>query len=54
MIADWLSLTHALNNVNRSLGLADGYPFVLSETAIAKLRFVHDSIVRDPKRGAPA
>ncbi len=27
------------------MGLQDGYPFVLSTPAIAKLRFVHDTIV---------
>jgi len=44
MIADWFPLTHVLNNLNRGLGLADGYPFVLSAPAIEKLRFVHDTI----------
>ena len=33
----------ALNSLNRSMGLTDLYPFVLSEPAIAKLRFVHAS-----------
>ena len=33
-----------LNNLNRSMGLADAYPFVLSTPAIDKLRFVHDTI----------
>jgi hypothetical protein len=33
-----------LNNLNRGLGLSDGYPFVLSTPAIDKLRFVHDVI----------
>ena len=45
MIADWFPLTHVLNNLNRGLGLGDGYPFVLSTPAIAKLRFVHETIV---------
>ena len=44
MIAAWFPLTNALNSLNRSMGLADLYPFVLSEPAIAKLRFVHDVI----------
>lgn len=44
LIADWFPLTYLLNNLNRSMGLADGYPFVLSTPAIAKLRFVHDTI----------
>ena len=29
---------------DRGLGLPDGYPFVLSEPALTKLRFVHDTI----------
>jgi hypothetical protein len=41
MMADWFSLTYVLNNLNRALGLPDGYPFVLSEATIEKLRFVH-------------
>jgi hypothetical protein len=44
MVRDWLALTFLLNNLNRGLGLADGYPFVLSEPVINKLRFVHDTI----------
>lgn len=41
MMADWLAVTYVLNNLNRGLGLKDSYPFVLSDKAIAKLRFVH-------------
>lgn len=48
MIRDWFPLTYALNNLNRSLGLADGYPFVLSQPAVEKLRFVHETIERMP------
>ncbi len=40
----WFSLTYVLNNLNRGLGLADGYPFVLSTPAIDKLRFVHETV----------
>ena len=35
-----------LNNLNRGLGHADAYPFVLSPAAIGKLRFVEDVIGR--------
>jgi hypothetical protein len=45
LIGSWFPLTYILNNLNRSMGLADGYPFVLSTPAIAKLRFVHDTII---------
>jgi hypothetical protein len=45
LIADWFPLSYLLNNLNRSMGLADGYPFVLTTPAIAKLRFVHETIL---------
>jgi hypothetical protein len=44
MITDWFPLTYVLNNLNRGLGLQDGYPFILSTPAIDKLRFVHETI----------
>jgi hypothetical protein len=44
LIAGWVPLTVALNSLNRSMGLPDTYPFVLSERATSKLRFVHDVI----------
>ncbi len=44
MIDHWISLTYVLNNLNRGLGLADGYPFVLSDAVIEKLRFINESI----------
>lgn len=50
MIADWFPLTHVLNNLNRGLGLPDGYPFVLSSPAIEKLRFVHETIAEAGRR----
>jgi hypothetical protein len=34
----------ALNSINRSMGLPDLYPFVLSSAVIAKLRFVYEVI----------
>jgi hypothetical protein len=40
----WLSLTYALNNLTRGLGLADSYPFVLSGQVIEKLRFVFETM----------
>ena len=36
-----LLLTLVLNSLNRSMGLPDLYPFVLSSSAGAKLSFVH-------------
>ncbi|MBL0372524.1 putative zinc-binding metallopeptidase [Rhizobium sp. KVB221] len=40
VIAAWVPLTVAINSVNRSLGQADFYPFVLSEAVIGKIAFV--------------
>jgi hypothetical protein len=44
MVERWFSVTFVLNDLNRGLGLPDGYPFVLSPPVIEKLRFVHDAI----------
>lgn len=49
LMSDWLPLTYLLNNLNRGLGLPDGYPFVLSVPAVDKLRFVHQ-VVADARR----
>lgn len=43
-IEKWIALTYVLNNLNRGLGLPDGYPFVLSPVTIEKLRFVHEIV----------
>ncbi|EKV30686.1 hypothetical protein C882_4023 [Caenispirillum salinarum AK4] len=37
----WVPLTVAVNSLNRSMGQADLYPFVLSDAVVAKLGFVH-------------
>jgi hypothetical protein len=44
LIESWFPLTYVLNNLNRAVGLPDGYPFALSAPAIEKMRFVHDTI----------
>jgi len=46
VVRAWVPLSIALNALNRSLGVHDAYPFVLSEPAVEKLRFVHDVIAR--------
>ena len=40
----WFPLTYVLNNLNRGMGLPDGYPFVLSPPAVEKLKFVHETL----------
>jgi len=52
LMENWFPLTYLVNNLNRGLGMRDGYPFVLSPTAIAKLRFVHDTIGAIDNRGS--
>jgi hypothetical protein len=42
---DWCRLTKSLNAINRSMGHDDAYPFVISITALDKLRFVHEVIL---------
>jgi hypothetical protein len=44
VIDAWFAVTYVLNNLNRSLGQQDAYPFVLSAPTIEKLRFV-DQVV---------
>ena len=51
LIRNWTELTTVLNNLNRSMGLADAYPFVLPTPALAKLRFVHEVVAGlDPEQ----
>jgi hypothetical protein len=44
LIDAWIPLTFAANSINRSMGLPDLYPFLLSPPVIVKLTFVHDCI----------
>lgn len=45
MVSAWLTLTYALNAMNRSMGKDDLYPFVLVPAVIEKLRFVGDLVL---------
>lgn len=47
MLLKWSELTMMLNSLNRSMGLEDAYPFILSNETLAKLRYVHGLIRRD-------
>lgn len=44
-LEEWTQLTVILNELNRSMGLRDAYPFVLSAPVNEKLRFIHDRIL---------
>jgi hypothetical protein len=48
----WIPLTVALNSLNRSMGLPDPYPFVVSEAALEKIRFVHQCVEARPRSTA--
>ncbi|TVR51890.1 MAG: hypothetical protein EA425_05935 [Puniceicoccaceae bacterium] len=43
---DWLALRFVLNSLNRSMGMPDPYPFVVSDAVAAKLEFIHRWIRR--------
>ena len=49
----WLPLSWALNMMNRSMGKADLYPFVLPPAVLDKMRFIHtviEEITSDPAK----
>lgn len=39
-IAQWTRVTQVMNALNRSMGLADAYPFILTPIVLTKLRFI--------------
>ncbi len=41
---EWFSVRLLLNELNRSMGFPDPYPFVLSDTVVGKLTRIHDWI----------
>jgi hypothetical protein len=41
---DWLGLTAAMNELTRSMGQPDFYPFALPRAAVAKLQFIHNRL----------
>ena len=53
LTSGWNAVTLALNSLNRSMGMKDAYPFVLSPQVLGKLRFVHELIQRQHEQGSP-
>lgn len=43
-VTQWLDFGIALNALNRSLGMLDPYPFVLTRPVVEKLRFLHQLV----------
>lgn len=50
----WLPLTFAVNALNRSMGLADLYPFVLAPAVVEKLDFIHRLVHGEVPADLPA
>ena len=46
IVDNWLELSYALNQINRSMGHDDLYPFVLAPNVIRKLAFVDHMVHR--------
>lgn len=44
VVEAWVPLTYLLNNLNRGLGLADAYPYVLTPAIFEKLQFIHEVV----------
>jgi len=42
----WLPLTFAMNSLNRSMGLHDIYPFVISVPVKEKMKFIHEVVLK--------
>lgn len=47
----WVELTGVMNELSRSMGVHDMYPFVLNQAVIAKLHFIH-CVVRETRAAA--
>ncbi len=44
IVGAWLPLCYAVNSLNRAMGQADMYPFVLAPAVVTKLGFIHDLV----------
>jgi len=44
IIDTWMNFSVILNSLNRSMGLPDAYPFVLTQAVCTKLNFIHHAI----------
>ena len=55
LLSSWSPVSYTMNELNRSMGLGDAYPFELSQAVRGKLHFVHMVILgfRDREGGRP-
>lgn len=40
----WAPISFAINSLNRSMGVPDAYPFVVSGTVVSKMKFIHQLV----------
>ena len=52
LLASWAQVSLAINELNRSMGLNDAYPFHLTKAIMGKLHFVHMAILRFREYGS--
>jgi hypothetical protein len=52
LLSSWTPLAYSMNELNRSLGVGDAYPFELSGVMAGKLHFVHMAIQNQASRHA--
>ena len=53
LVNAWVELTGVLNDLSRSMGVHDFYPFVLNRPVVAKLQFIH-CVVREARAASRA
>lgn len=54
LLAHWLDLSVKMNALNRSMGLPDAYPFVITPAIAEKLKLIHQVIEHQAIAGAEA
>jgi hypothetical protein len=52
LINSWIQLTTVLNELARSMGQHDFYPFIMSRPVLKKLHFIH-LVVKEARGGTP-
>jgi len=52
LVERWLPISQFVNSMSRSLGLVDGYPFVIPAPVVEKLDLVHQVVVSAGRRRA--
>ncbi|SMG13510.1 hypothetical protein SAMN05661096_00598 [Marivirga sericea] len=50
VLKNFIPLTFAVNSINRSMGVPDVYPFVVSSAVVSKMKFIHQVLTGMKKR----